>query len=324
MWHLAGWSSDVSREPLGLTVDGHPVVLWRTSGGTLAAIEDRCAHRHMPLSRGRCEGDHLQCPYHGLKFSASGRCVEVPGQDDVPAPLRVRAYPLHEKQGWIWIWTGDGPADDTSAIPDLFAVTEDGWVAGTRRYDFAAPAELVAENLLDTSHFGYVHGEPFRPDWWIAQRPVVSDCRGGVAIDWWASGLVMPGDEVVDQHAAGRFLVPGVLELQLDNHAPGDAAATRDGKAPGAPLTRSRAVIAAVPISQERSRVLVQWAIPAGEGAADMVRAILDGLDHGFDQDRQIVEAQYANQVRFGMPSSLATRSDAALLRYQRLTSRIS
>lgn len=322
MWHLAGWSSDFSREPVGLMVDGHPMVFWRLNEGALAAIEDRCAHRHMPLSMGRCDGDHLQCPYHGLKFSASGRCVEVPGQDEVPPPLQVRAYPLHEKQGWVWVWAGDEPAEDVSVIPDLFAAAEDGWVAGMRRYDFAAPAELVAENLLDTSHFGYVHGEPFRPDWWIDQRPVVTDCKGGVAVDWWAIDLALPGRELIDQHSFSRFVVPGVLEMQLDDHAPGTAAAARNGGTPGPPLARNRAVIAVVPISQERSRVLVQWAIPAN-GADERIGALLDGLDHGFGADRHVVEAQYANQVRFGMPRSLATRSDAALLRYQRLRAKM-
>ena len=45
---------------------GEPVVLFRKEDGTPVALEDRCVHRHLPLSMGRLVGDHLQCHYHGL------------------------------------------------------------------------------------------------------------------------------------------------------------------------------------------------------------------------------------------------------------------
>ena len=39
----------------------------------VAALEDLCPHRLMPLSLGKRVGDELQCGYHGLKFSIAGQ-----------------------------------------------------------------------------------------------------------------------------------------------------------------------------------------------------------------------------------------------------------
>ena len=55
---------------------GEPVVLFRTQDGTPVAFEDRCAHRHLPLSMGTLVGDTLQCRYHGLRYDKTGACVK--------------------------------------------------------------------------------------------------------------------------------------------------------------------------------------------------------------------------------------------------------
>ena len=56
-----------------------PLALWRDSRGELQALTDRCCHRSAPLSMGRIEGDCVRCAYRGLKFDASGRCVQLEG-----------------------------------------------------------------------------------------------------------------------------------------------------------------------------------------------------------------------------------------------------
>ncbi len=33
----------------------------------------------------------------------NGRCVEVPGQPEVPPGAKVRGYPTHEKNNIVWI-----------------------------------------------------------------------------------------------------------------------------------------------------------------------------------------------------------------------------
>ena len=71
-----------------------PVVLYRTAEGKAVALEDRCCHRHYPLSRGKVIGESIQCGYHGLRFDGTGTCVEIPGQDMIPRNAKVRSYPI--------------------------------------------------------------------------------------------------------------------------------------------------------------------------------------------------------------------------------------
>ena len=63
-------------------------------------MDDRCCHRGAPLSMGRIEGDCIRCMYHGMKFDPSGKCIQIPGQDVIPAQLGVRSYPVVERDHW--------------------------------------------------------------------------------------------------------------------------------------------------------------------------------------------------------------------------------
>ena len=66
-WYVAASDHEVSRTPMRRMFLGEPVVLFRKEDGTPVALEDRCVHRHLPLSMGRLVGDILQCHYHGLR-----------------------------------------------------------------------------------------------------------------------------------------------------------------------------------------------------------------------------------------------------------------
>ena len=83
-WYVAAESRELADDLLGRVICGDPVVLFRGEDGAPAALEDRCCHRHLPLSLGKRVGGVVQCGYHGLEFNASGACVSVPGQSRVP------------------------------------------------------------------------------------------------------------------------------------------------------------------------------------------------------------------------------------------------
>ena len=80
-WYAAIWAYELpAATPIAKTFLNEPVVLFRTRDGTPVALEDKCCHRAAPLSVGECEDDGIRCGYHGLKFDATGACIEVPGQ----------------------------------------------------------------------------------------------------------------------------------------------------------------------------------------------------------------------------------------------------
>ena len=83
-WYLAAWSDELDKTPLGVMLLGESIVLYRRGDASPVALENRCAHRSLPLSLGCVRGELIECAYHGLQFDASGRCVHVPGQSRPP------------------------------------------------------------------------------------------------------------------------------------------------------------------------------------------------------------------------------------------------
>ena len=91
-WYVAALPEELALRPLARKVLGLDLAIYRTSSGRVAALEDRCAHRHAPLSMGSVVGEHLRCGYHGAEFATDGRCVCVPGQDQVPERARGACF----------------------------------------------------------------------------------------------------------------------------------------------------------------------------------------------------------------------------------------
>src|SRR5688572_12384039 len=87
-WYAAALASEVGRTLLARRILGEPLVLFRTESGQPAALADMCPHRQYPLSRGALTADGIRCGYHGLRFAADGRCLEIPGQASIPPRAR--------------------------------------------------------------------------------------------------------------------------------------------------------------------------------------------------------------------------------------------
>ena len=111
------WSKELKAgEPYAASFAGDPVVLVRPKDGPVFALEDRCAHRQVPLSKGLVNGCAIRCGYHGWTYDASGKCVDVPYLGKGKLPNGVRAYPCREQDGLVFIWPGD-PANVTELGP---------------------------------------------------------------------------------------------------------------------------------------------------------------------------------------------------------------
>jgi phenylpropionate dioxygenase-like ring-hydroxylating dioxygenase large terminal subunit len=86
-WYVVALSAEVDRTLLARRVLNEPVVLFRDEAGKPVALEDRCAHRWYPLSKGTLEGDTVICGYHGFRYGCDGNCLEVPSQPRFQAGL---------------------------------------------------------------------------------------------------------------------------------------------------------------------------------------------------------------------------------------------
>jgi phenylpropionate dioxygenase-like ring-hydroxylating dioxygenase large terminal subunit len=152
-WYVAAWDREIGRPPLARMILGEPIVFYRQEDGRPVALEDCCCHRHLPLSLGRLEGDTLRCGYHGLRFDAGGRCVEIPGQAQIPPDAAIRSYPLVERLNWVWIWMGDPKRADPELIPNWWWADHPDWAcAKPDMLPVACNCQLINDNLLDVTH----------------------------------------------------------------------------------------------------------------------------------------------------------------------------
>lgn len=156
-WYVAASETEIGRKPLARTIMNEPIVFYRKEDGSPVAFEDRCAHRHLPLSMGKLVGDRLQCYYHGLQFGPDGRCVRIPGQDQIPPNAKVRTYPVVERHKWLWIWMGDPALADPEKIADFHWLDDPHWGAKSSYLHVEANWQLVVDNLMDLTHLAFVH-----------------------------------------------------------------------------------------------------------------------------------------------------------------------
>lgn len=157
-WYPAAWSHEVGHSLLARTFFGERTVLFRKASGDPAMLLDRCPHKGAPLSLGELKGDSVQCPYHGLEFDCSGRCVKIPGQDNVPPTAHVRSYPCVERYGLVWFWPGEPSRAHESGIFDFKNHGAPGWECINGPYTlFPASIENILDNLVDPAHTTFVH-----------------------------------------------------------------------------------------------------------------------------------------------------------------------
>jgi phenylpropionate dioxygenase-like ring-hydroxylating dioxygenase large terminal subunit len=221
-WYVAATTDEVGRSPIGRTLLDTPVVLYRTDGGEVAALDDRCPHRGYPLSRGRLDGDLLVCGYHGFRFNATGKCVRVPSQRNVPYGACIRSYPVRERPPYVWIWLGDPRRSGLFPIPELPWLTDEGWTASGQTMLVAANYMLVHELHLDLTHTVELH--PSETPAGIDELPpfdevIISELSAtyerqlpkAPLREWEADWTGLPRDRAYERRHYATFLSPAVL-----------------------------------------------------------------------------------------------------------------
>jgi phenylpropionate dioxygenase-like ring-hydroxylating dioxygenase large terminal subunit len=173
-WDVAAWDHELGRTLLPRTLLGENVILFRTEDGSVGVLEDRCCHRHAPLSVGKLVGSLVQCGYHGLTFDRTGRCVRVPSQSQVPPGAQVRSYPVLERHRWIWVWMGDPAAADESLIPDMHWHNDPAWrLAAGDHFSVKCHYQALIDIQLDQTHSKYVHPTSLANDGALASPALV-------------------------------------------------------------------------------------------------------------------------------------------------------
>lgn len=296
-WWVAAFSDEVGRDLLGRWLLETPVLLYRKEDGSAVAIENRCPHRGAPLSLGCLKGDEVQCGYHGFTFDAGGTCTNVPSMKAPLPAARVRAFRLIEQPPFVWIYLGD-PAriDDVPPPPRLDWTEDDAFALVHGRMDIAANYMLLKENVLDLTHFGYVHASTFKITDWV-DPPTFStegDMTGFRQIftrsplpPVFAEPLGLAPGTPYDRDNYGSFLSPALQAGAVDLKDPDSGALTG----------RFRVCHATTPI--DGGKMYYFWLLGRDHGTdAEDLRAIEEMTKIGFAEDEAMIEAIQASAER--------------------------
>lgn len=325
-WYVVAWSKDLKDRPVAVTLLDESVVLYRTSDGSVAALEDRCPHRHLPLSMGEPVGDNLQCGYHGMTFDRGGACVRVPSQALIPPNARVKAYAVLERHGWVWIWMGERERADPALIPDFHHLTDPGYAAVGKTNQVECAYQLVTDNLMDLSHVGFVHTTTIGNAAFGEKGELeVARTSGGVR----AKRLVpdvpqpplyvksgqLPEGRNIDRWQIIDFIAPCFVFIHLGGAEVGTGAL--EGRyAHGLNMW---VINAMTPVSADRTMYF--WATvrrhAIGDTAADAL--FFSGVSEAFEEDRRVLEAQQRMLSKHGDSWPVALKSDAASIGARRV-----
>ncbi|MET4924093.1 DUF5914 domain-containing protein [Streptomyces sp. PSRA5] len=180
-WYVIGGARDVRPgRPLGRTVEGVELVVWRDESGKLVAGPGACPHLGAPLKDGRVRCGTLICHWHGLALDGKPFAGWEP-------------YPAYDDGVLAWVRLdragGEEPLDRPVVPPRPEAAgSVDAVYTG---FGVCEPEDVVA-NRLDPWHGAWLHPYSFA-DLTVLSTP--EEGGDGFAVD-------------VSFKVAGRVVVP--------------------------------------------------------------------------------------------------------------------
>ncbi|MFV3387139.1 Rieske 2Fe-2S domain-containing protein [Pseudomonas sp. NY15364] len=285
-WPLATSQQLGTRQPLARVLHGRPLVLFRESDGSPAALPDRCPHRFAPLSAGCVRDGVVECPYHGWRFDGAGQCTRAPGSlDEGSSAALLQPLQTLESHGLIWV------RDATLPAPTLpCSATQEGLDLFWMHDKVRCSLQEAAENFLDAFHTHFVHAGWIRRD--SKRQRVIADIRAledGVEARYseesLQTGLISRLFEGSRGESFGRFRLPGLAEIEY-----------RDARG------RLSLLISAwlVPAETGHLQVIARIASRRGWLPGWLKRLLMRPLfGVVLRQDKRILEAVSANHQRF-------------------------
>jgi 4beta-methylsterol monooxygenase len=160
-WYAVEWDNALKvGEVREVTFWKRSIAIYRGSDGKVRALENRCAHRQLKLSRGQVDDCRLTCSYHGWKYEDSGKCVSMEHSlfgKKMPN-VKIDAFPVQVRYGLIFLFMGDPKLAPTKALPEIPEWEGGEW--GRIPIDFTWPAHhsIIIDNTCDFTH-AYLHRE---------------------------------------------------------------------------------------------------------------------------------------------------------------------
>lgn len=160
-WYPVAWAQDLKAgKVVSVAVWQQSIALFRDESGQLHAIENACPHKGVELHKGKVQGEHLLCPYHGWEFNGAGECVGIPYlPEDQKLPCAIApSFAVQEKYGIIWIFPGDQARAIDRPLPEVPEYDDPTMLAIPITGHFRAHFSICNENTMDVFH-GFLHND---------------------------------------------------------------------------------------------------------------------------------------------------------------------
>ncbi len=159
-WYPICWAYELlGGRPLAQKLLGEPIIVRRVEG-SVHALEDRCAHRRVPLSkRFECHTkDTVTCWYHGFTYDwrdGKLKTILTDPDNELIGKVGIKSYPVEEAKGLVFVFVGDqAPPPLGDDLPPGFL--DDDRALNGRRIVVASNWRWATENGIDSTHI-YIH-----------------------------------------------------------------------------------------------------------------------------------------------------------------------
>ncbi len=329
VWYVAALGKELTDKPLARTILNNPIVLYRTKDGTVNALEDRCCHRHLPLSMGLIEDKGLRCGYHGLLFNEEGKVIEVPGQDHLPPNACVKKYHIIEQDAIVWIWFGTKENEIPTEEPPKYPFhTDKDYVFDGDVYQYQAPYQLIHDNLLDLSHLGYVHVHTIGGDAHTHMNAkLISETRGeSVFIKRYLPNSTPPPTYVAAYPFKGKVDRWQELEFYPSHIRIWTGAVDVNTDSLDDPNRKGfhmRGLHGLTPETTETSHYFWTIATNPENNIEEIKKKVVEQTRFTFDEDKVVVEEQFRNMKKFGQQPTVDIHVDVGPNRARRLIKKL-
>lgn len=330
-WYVACMPEEIDDKPLGRKICSEAIVFYRGPDNVVAALEDFCPHRGAPLSLGSVVEGKLVCGYHGLEMGCDGKTISMPGQRVRGFPA-IRAYPVIERYGFVWVWPGDPAQADEAKLHRLEWAESPEWAYGGGLYHIECDYRLMIDNLMDLTHETYVHATSIgQPE--IDETPTKTTTEGDEVITarhmenimappFWRMALRgnhLADDVPVDRWQICRFSPPSHVLIEVGVAHAGNGGYNADAK------FKASSIVVDFITPETETSIWYFWGMARNFNPNDkaLTASIREGQAKIFGEDLEMLERQQRNLSAHPHRALLKLNIDSGGVQSRRVLDRI-